>query len=209
MPAPEIIRQCPHLLLHIGHRALYGPKMKGDITCMHTRFPLLLGPPLPTDTHGAGGAARRQLVLAAALRMAAAGCRGAGDGASSPENRSCYPPEIRRAQGRRAPAGREKRADCGAERKLMAFAKGGAPKSAIPRSGAIFEIQGLSEGRESRHSRGTGELLYGRDAICLKTAEVSLPSRSPWHRRRAGNGNAVACDPHILRAASARRSVSQ
>lgn len=89
--------------------------MKSGITCTQAHFPLLLEPPFPPVTHPAAVTARRQPILAAAARATAAGCRGAGDGPSSPGNQTCYPPGIRRARGQRAPAGRERKADWGAE----------------------------------------------------------------------------------------------
>lgn len=79
---------------------------------------LLLGFPLPTGTHRAAGTAQRQPVLAAPLCMAAARCRGAGDGASFPENRNCYRPGICPERRQRASAGRERKADCRAEGRL-------------------------------------------------------------------------------------------
>jgi len=84
----------------------------------------------------------------------------------------------------------------GQKGRLWRFVKEGAAEGALPRSGAFPEIQSLSESRESRHSRETGELLHGRGAICYMSADASVLSRSPWHRRRAGNGNDEACDPH-------------
>ena len=89
--------------------------MKSGITCTQAQFPLLLEPPFLNVTHPAAVTARRQPILAAAARATAAGCRGAGDGASSPGNQTCYPPGIRRARGQREPAGRERKADLGAE----------------------------------------------------------------------------------------------
>ena len=55
-------------------------------------------------------------MLAAASRATTAGCQGAGDGTSSPGNRTCYPPGRRRVRGQRAPVGRERKADWGTER---------------------------------------------------------------------------------------------
>lgn len=124
MPAPEIIGQCLHLLLHPGHCTLYGPKMTSVIGCLLAPSPLLLELPFPTVTHRAALTARRQPALEAAARAAAAGCRGAGDGASSPENRICYPPGRRRAQGRREPAAQERKAACRAEGKAAGARSG-------------------------------------------------------------------------------------
>ncbi|VCX43097.1 unnamed protein product, partial [Gulo gulo] len=45
-------------------------------------------------------------------------CRGAGDGASFPENRNCYRPGISPERRQRASAGRERKAECRAEGRL-------------------------------------------------------------------------------------------
>ena len=74
----------------------------------------LLELPFPTFTHPAAVTARLRPMLAAAARMTAAGCQGAGDGASSPGNRTCYPRGIRRARGQQALGTGELFQSCGA-----------------------------------------------------------------------------------------------
>lgn len=80
--------------------------------------------------------------------------------------------------GERLQAEKEK-LTAGQKGRFRAFAKGGAAESARPRSGAVSGISRLSESRESGHSLGTGELLQGRGAICLMSADTSRLSRSP------------------------------
>ena len=105
----------------------------------------LLELPFPTFTHPAAVTARLRPMLAAAARMTAAGCQGAGDGASSPGNRTCYPRGIRRARGQQAPAEKEKLMGGGGGHRgwLRALAKGGTAESAPPRRGAVLEIHSL------------------------------------------------------------------
>ena len=69
----------------------------------------------------------------------------------------------------------------------------------------LFLRSSLSESKKSRHSRETGELVHSRGATCYRSADASGPSRSPWHRRRAGNGNDEACDPHGAVSANEKR----
>lgn len=100
--------------------------------------------PFPTFTHQAAVTVRRQPMLAAAARMTAAGCQGAGDGASSPGNRTCYPRGIRRARGQQAPAEKEKLMGRGGHRGWpRALANGGTAESAPPRRRAVLEIHSL------------------------------------------------------------------
>lgn len=177
MPAPEIVGQRLHLLLHIGHRILYGPKTKGGIAGTQAQRPPPLGPRCTAVTHPAAATARRRPTLAAAARTGAAGCQDAGDGTSSPENQTCYPPGIHQGRGRRAPRGR-------GEEKANRGAKGPSLREGLPR--ALFP--------RSKPLREQGKETLTRDWGATPRPRRHLPNVSRWFRSLA-----VAMAPEVKR----------
>ena len=145
----------------------------------------LLELPFPTFTHPAAVTARLRPMLAAAARMTAAGCQGAGDGASSPGNRTCYPRGIRRARGQQAPAEKEKLMGGGGatEDGCGHWLKEELPKAHLLGEELFLRFTASIESRENRYSLGTGELFQSCGAICLLSADTATLYRSPWSQR--------------------------